>query len=439
MNSLEMQRYEMPAKLFRIRLVMWLLLVSLHLITSFHRVAFNVVADLLTAEFTLTGAGLGNLAAAYTYMYVLMQIPGGMLVDRLGPRRIALLTGLAMASGSIVIALAPSSAWVFIGRLLIGFGGSVVLINIFKFQVSWFKVTEFATLSGFAVLISSSGALLAATPLALSVSLVGWRGSFLTVGVITVFISFIGWLLIRNNPGELKLQEKKAYYASPGALPAESSSAPALRDVLSLFLNRGILLPFIYNLGTFGGFFAFSSTWGVSYMVHVYGFSVADAASVMLVTHFGYMIGAPSAGLLADRLKNLKIPALILAICCLLFWLTPTVWPGGLLPGKLIYILAFILGFGGAGSILSFPMARKACPPGYTGSVTAVVNLGAFVGLAILQPLIGYVLDLGWEGLIVEGARIYPLQAYRLAFLVTLAFTFVSFSAALIYREKKQV
>lgn len=163
--------------ILRKRWIMWLFLVFLHLITNFHRMSFNVVADLLTAEFNLTGVGLGNLAAAYTYTYLLMQIPGGALIDRLGPRKIAFLTGIIMAAGSIIIGFAPSSALVFGGRLMIGFGGSMVLINIFKYQASWFKPYEFATVSGLALLISNSGSLLASTPLSISVDLIGWRGS----------------------------------------------------------------------------------------------------------------------------------------------------------------------------------------------------------------------------------------------------------------------
>lgn len=418
----------------RMRWAMWLILVLLHLVTSFHRVSFNVVADLLTAEFTLTGAGLGNLAAAYTYVYVLMQIPGGMLVDRLGPRRIALLTGLAMASGSIIIGLAPGAAFVFLGRMLIGLGGSVVLINIFKFQAAWFPSAQFATLSGFAILISGSGGILAATPLAHMVSLVGWRGSFLSVGSATVLLALICWYFVRSNPQELY----------PGIVAdslkneaADEARGVTLRSALAVLANRRLWSPFFINFGTFGGFIVFSGTWGVSYLVHVYGITVEQASGFMAVAFFGHMLGAPAAGAISDRLGSRKIPALAMVSGCVLFWLILAAWPGGLLPFGLLYGFSAMLGFGAACTVLSFPMAREASPPGFTGSVTAAVNLGVFLGLAILQPLFGYVLDLGWEGLLVDGARIYPLQAYRSGFLVSLAFTAVAMIAALVYREKR--
>ena len=418
----------------RMRWIMWLLLVSLHLITSFHRVSFNVVADLLTAEFALTGAGLGNLAAAYTYMYVVMQIPGGVMVDRLGPKRIALLTGILMAAGSVCIGFAPSASLVFFGRLLIGMGGSVVLINILKFQASWFKSAEFATVSGLALLVSGTGALLGATPLAYAVDLVGWRSSFIYMGAATFLVALICFVYVRNQP----LKRGHGMESKPGNNnPEESEQDFSLKKVLAALSNRRLWSPFLINFGTYGGFIVFSGTWGVSYLVHVYGLEVARASTVMVLTYLGYMVAAPMVGFLSDRIGSRKIPAVCLVSFCSIFWLVLAVWPGGVLPLALLYIFSFFLGAGAASTVLSFPMAREVSLPGYTGSVTAAVNLGVFLGLAILQPLFGFVLDLGWDGTLVEGARIYPLYAYRFGFLVCLLFAVIALVAALFYREPK--
>lgn len=437
MNSLEVSGLALSPRLYRVRWIMWLFLVSLHLITTFHRVSFNVIADLLTAEFNLTGAGLGNLAAGYTYMYLVMQIPGGMLVDRLGSRGIALVTGLLMACGSLLIGLAPNAAFIFVGRMLIGLGGSVILINILKFQASWFRASEFATLSGFAILLSGSGALLAATPLALAVNLIGWRGSFLLAGTVTILVSLLCWFIVRSSPGDLAPVRDDDAESELSDQVVDNSPTPSLITALAVFSNRPIWLPFLINFGTFGGFITFSGTWGISYLVHVYGLTVEQASTYMAVTYFGYMIGAPLAGAVSDWISSRKLPSLALVMCCVLFWLLLAAWPGGILPLTLLYGLSFLLGFGAACTVLSFPMAREVCPPGYTGSVTAAVNLGVFLGLAILQPLFGYVLDLGWEGLVIDGARIYPLQAYRIGFLVSLAFALTALAAALLYRDQK--
>ncbi|MFO8191334.1 MAG: MFS transporter [Bacillota bacterium] len=427
------QSLSTEASFRRTRVLMWLLLVMLHLITSFHRVSFNVVAGLLTADFGLTGAALGNLAAAYTYMYVIMQIPGGVLVDRLGPRRIALLTGLAMAAGSIMIGLAPTAGFVFIGRMLIGFGGSVVLINIFKFQAGWFRSSEFATMSGLALLFSTGGALLAAAPLALAVSAVGWRASFIYFGIFTVPVALACLMVVRNTPrGEIF----SAAGMPIGEIPHHEPRAVNAAVIAEVLKNRRLWIPFLINFGTYGGFVVFAGTWGVSYLVHSYGMNIGQASGFMTVAYLGYMVGAPAAGYFSDRCGSLKIPVVILVGCAVFFWLALAVWPGGLLPCWLMYALCAIIGFGGAATVLSFPMARAVSRPGYTGLVTATVNIGVFLGMAILQPLFGYVLDKGWAGMMVDGTRIYPVTAYRLGFLAAFLFAVVALVAAFCYKEK---
>ena len=64
----------------KINKLAWLFFAILSLpyfMVYFHRVAPAVVADLLMAEFNLSGAVLGNLAAIYFYMYTVMQLPAG--------------------------------------------------------------------------------------------------------------------------------------------------------------------------------------------------------------------------------------------------------------------------------------------------------------------------------------------------------------------------
>ncbi len=436
MTALKGSTSESLNKALRIRWIMWLFLVSLHLITNFHRVSFNVVAGLLTAEFNLTGAGLGNLAAAYTYTYLVMQIPGGAMVDRLGPRRIAFLTAAAMAAGSVIIGLSPGAALVFAGRLLIGFGGSVILINVFKFQASWFKPTEFATVSGLALFISSSGTLLASTPLSISVNMIGWRGSFILAGVITALVAIACVRIIRDRPGEhCRAVDGSSDYQLDGE-PSGPEGGPLFRALPEILKNGRLWILFLINTGIYGGFIVFSGTWGVSYLVHVYGMDVREASFFIIPAFVGYMIGAPAFGFISDRIGSRKKPAAVSFILFCLAWGTIAAWPG-LLPLPLLYVVSFLIGFGTPANVLTFSMAREASPPGYTGLVTAMVNMGVFAGMAILQPLFGYILDLGWEGVVIEGSRIYPLAAYRLGFLICFLFALMALAATLVYRENK--
>ncbi len=430
------QRDEILTSSFcRARFLMWILLVLLHLITSFHRVSINVMADLLMAEFSLTGVALGNLSAAYTYMYLVMQLPGGALVDRLGPRKIAILTGMTMAVGSVIIGVAPGAGIFFLGRLIIGLGGSVILINIFKFQAAWFRYDEFATMSGLALFISSIGTLLAATPLAISVGVIGWRISFIIFGFVTVLVAALGYYRVRDEPWDA--MSRKILNNDDQNTGAGVEKPPVMTAIVKAIKIRQIWLLVLINMGTYGGMMVLSGTWGISYLVHGYNLNVEKASYYILFALLGYMLGAPLVGYISDRIGSQKKLIIITAISYLVTWAAIIVWPGGIIPRWVLMILFFVLGFGSAGTMLTFPMARKISPPGYTGSVTATVNLGIFLGIAILQPLVGYILDRGWDGVIIEGARVYPLDAYRYGFFPCLMFAVLALAAAIVFHEKQ--
>lgn len=151
------------------------------------------------------------------------------------------------------------------------------------------------------------------------------------------------------------------------------------------------------------------------------------------------MAGAPLAGWISDKSGSRKIPAIVLICCSIAAWSLLITWPGGLLPVTALYMASALLVLGAASTVLSFPMAREVSPAGHTGLVTSAVNLGVFLGLAILQPLFGYVLDLGWSGTPVNGARFYPLDAYQAGFVVCLVFACISLTGSLLYRQNKRV
>jgi len=81
----------------RLSWFMWGLGASLYLIGFFQRVTPAVITTELMHDFAISAAGLGSLSAFYFYSYVLMQVPTGILADRLGPRR--LLTSGALVAG----------------------------------------------------------------------------------------------------------------------------------------------------------------------------------------------------------------------------------------------------------------------------------------------------------------------------------------------------
>jgi len=70
-----------------------------------------------------------------------------------------------------------------------------------------------------------------------------------------------------------------------------------------------------------------------------------------------------------------------------------------------------------------------------TGIATGLVNAGPFLGAALVQPLFGLMLDLGWQGAYEQGVKVYPLEAFQLAFWLCAGVLAVAAVAAFFVKE----
>jgi hypothetical protein len=78
--------------------------------------------------------------------------------------------------------------------------------------------------------------------------------------------------------------------------------------------------------------------------------------------------------------------------------------------------LFFVMGLGAAGLILVWASVREVNDPARVGIAMGFCNLPIFLTFALVQWVLGVVLDARWQGLAVSGARVYPSAAYEAAF-----------------------
>jgi len=395
------------------RWLVWGVMCLAYLIVCFHRVAVGVVADNLMSEFAITGAAIGNLGAVYFYVYTFMQIPSGVLADTLGARKTVSAGTLVAGIGSILFGLAPGMAASYTGRFLVGLGVSVIFIAILKVQSQWFKEREFATVSGLTSLIGNGGALMAGLPLALAVSLYHWRTVFLAIGLVSVLIAVLNYLIVRNSPEAIGLPGLTKLENGKRAAPQNPRIAEGLKVVVT---SRNTWMGFITFAGLSGAILSLTGMWGVPYLMAVYGLEKTPASSYIMAASVGMMAGSLAIGAISDKAGKRKTPLLAFSLANLAIWLALVLWNNGKPPLAILYPMLFLLGFTAMGYVLTWALGKEANPPQIAGIATGTVNIGGFLGPAVLQPLMGYVLDLGWLGEMAGGSRIYTQAAYARAF-----------------------
>ncbi len=203
------------SKVSSYRWVVWGILVVIYLTVFFHRMSVGVIVGDLENSFGMNATQIANLGAMYFYAYTLMQVPTGILVDYLGPKKTVIAGSVIAAVGSILFSFASTIMLAYFSRLLVGLGVSVVFLSILKIQANWFPAKDFATMSGVTSFIGSLGGLLAQTPLLIIVGLIGWRASFLSMGVISLGLAVLVMLFIKNTPTEKGLPEVNPVQAAP--------------------------------------------------------------------------------------------------------------------------------------------------------------------------------------------------------------------------------
>lgn len=401
-------------KLMTYRWVVWGILALAYVVVFFHRLAAGVVKDDLISEFSISASTFANLGSTYFYAYMIMQIPTGILADSLGARFTVSIGTLVAGIGSIIFGLAPTIGVAFFGRLLVGLGVSVVFIALLKIQSEWFKESEFGTMSGITAFVGNMGGVIAQTPLALLVAAITWRYSFVAIGIITLGIALMAYLFVRNTPEDMGLPTIAEVEGR--VVDTTNSKVDLIEGLKEVVLNIKTWPGFVVFAGYFGAFVSLSGTWGRSYIVDVYGISKVNAPNYMIAVVLGMAIGSIVIGQISDRMKKRRTPMLIFGFIHVICWSILIFMNGGKPPIGLLIPLLFILGFTCSAFVLTWACSKEVNPPQIAGISTSVVNIGGFLGAAILPTLLGHVFDK-------YGGILTPVELYHRAFIYCLIST----------------
>lgn len=389
-----------------------------YLLVYFHRLCPAVLAVNMMRDLQADGAVLGLLGSAYFYPYALMQLPAGLLADSWGARRTIPLFLVIAALGCLILSQAPSTGVAVIGRVVVGFGVSMLFVPAMKVLSEWFRPEEFAYVTGAFLALGGLGALCSTIPLALLNGQIGWRSSFFVIALLTLLLAMAILLVVRNSPADLK--------SAPGSLsrrrkggrksvnPILVLRSPALWPVALWFF----FLPTIY--------LTFAGLWGGPFLEQVYGLTGLQVGTVLSLTVFGKIFASFFLVWLSDSLFKGRRPVLLLSSLAVIGLTAVLTFAPSRLTLSGLYLLCFCLGIFASGSAaIGLTAAKELFPKRRTGTALGMVTLFPFIGAAILQPLLGWILDL--RGIHNPAFR---LSAYQSAFSVLLVCALLSLIAA---------
>ncbi len=406
------------------RWILWGILVASFLLVNIYRLSTAVISEPLMEAFGTTGAQLGTLHAVFFFVYAVMQIPTGVLVDRVGPRSTATGGGVVMNVGVLWFALANSYHGALAGRFLIGLGGSVLFVCVLRFCANWYRTSEAGTMTGLSFGAGGIGGILATTPFAVAVDFAGWRPTLSTLGVIGLGFAVLTSLLVRDSA-------ERAGLSPIENVPEQSRlSVPEVRTYLrEVLADRWTWVIAVLLYCTGGINLTLVGLWGIPYVVQVYDVSVTFASTITLLGGVGIAVGPPVFGRLSDRIGRETefmiggsvVYTASLAVVALV----------GDPPLVVVAAMFFLTGSLFGTFILSYPMIQARHDGRASGIALGTINGASFFGAATFPTLMGWLLDVYWTGELLGGVRVYTVTGYRVAFAIGTAAGIVSIGCAI--------
>ena len=382
------------------------------------RVSPSIMTNELMSDFAVGGAALGSLSAFYFYAYASIQLPVGMLTDHFGPRKLMSFAAALCALASIGFAYSDSVLTASIGRAFIGGTVAFGFVGTLAIAGYWFKPAQYALLAGLLQTVGMSGAIFGQAPLRQLVESIGWRNTMIVLAAAALIIAILLFALVPH---------RSAKQIQHGSRPG------ILKGLHSVSINPQTWICAVIGFGMAATMLGFGGLWGVPWLNTVHGYTTTEAAGITSMIFAGWAIFSPLTGWVSDRIGRrniILISGSLLAVISLatLIYFTPD-------NTALLMMLIFLIGAGGSAMTVCFSSVKELNDLNYSSTALGLMNMCIVGSGAVMQPLIGWILDLNWTGTMISGARIYSENSYTLAFLSLLVVSSLAFIAALFLRE----
>jgi sugar phosphate permease len=376
-----------------VRYTILALICFLYFLSYLDRSAISVTAPAMIKEFHFSKATMGLVFAAFAFTYALLQIVGGTLGDRFGPR--AVLTFL-MAWWSVFTAATGAAVnffTLFTARLLFGLGEAGGFPVSTRALSSWFPKNVRGSLQGILHACSRTGG--AVSPI-IVVGIVAWAGNwryvFFALGAVGLVWAVAFYLMYRNSPADMPGINKEELDYIRGA-SSTKPDAPQQQAIPwgQILASRDVwLLTLAYF--AYGYTFWIYLTWLPTYLTDARHISFSALALAVTVPLAGGVPGDLVGGWLSDYIYkrtgdlNLARRTLIAgAFIGTVAFILPAIYVGNVTAAIILLALAMFM-LECAVSIC-WAVAMDLGGQNFSGTISGIMNTGFGVA-GILSPLI---------------------------------------------------
>lgn len=362
------------------------------LINYFDRVNISVSHGALVREFHISEVTFGVLASAYSWTYAALQIPVGVILDRIGVRVIGRISALIWSVASFFAAFAAGVGTFLSARLLLGIGEAPTFPANSKATGYWFPENERSFATSLFDAAAKFASAIGVPILGLLLIHFGWRATFAFTGALSFGFFLAFWWIYRNPSQDRKLSPDELRYIHEGHAQPEGTNSEGGKGAPLLYLlrNRQVLGATI-GFAAYNWTFYLLLTWLPAYLtarLHV------DLLHSVLYTSVPWATATVTdlciGGLLVDRLVSrgwtpwkVRQSVLVLGMLC-----GVSIYGAGVAdsPGKVLLWMSISLGGLGAMAPVGWSVPSLIAPKESVGRIGGIMNFATQLA-AIAAPI----------------------------------------------------
>lgn len=389
----------------------------------------RIVPGILQGELSIrfghiSAAMFGQVAALYYFAYSPMQLPVGMLMDRFGPRRLLTIACACCCLGSYLFSFNASLGLIGLGRFLVGFGSSFAFVGVLTLATMWLPKELFSLFAGLMTTMGMLGNVYAEMKITHMTAQVGIDAVLWGSVIIGCLLTLVIFLVVRNNQTYMQKHQ--------------ISLKSFFKEVLLVLSSVKVWLVGFIGACLYTSLSVFGELWGQTYLEQAHHLSKLQSAHSMSMLFIGWAIGAPLTGYISDKCANRIIPLMVGAVGGLISIYLVMYMQN--LPYWVLNTLILSYGIFCSTEIIVFVMAKEVSGSNITGTVFAVTNMIVTLFGAILQPLVGWILDIAGHPSLVDGHYFYQVADYQKALAVLpLSLVFVMFLCFILKQSKRRI
>lgn len=385
-------------KASNVRWYVFAIIFLLVVINLIDRISLSIAMPTIAQEFDLSPTTQGLILSSFFWAYALLQIPGGWLIDKYGPRKV--ITGSTVLWGvfQTLAAFSTGGISLLLTRFMLGAAEAPLFPSGGKLNATWLSSQERGRGAVIMDCGGPLGAALGGIIIAYMIASIGsWRTVFAIAGIATILLGFVAWKYLRDTPQEHNGANKEELALIEFSQNNKESAVDSEPVSKGIGVPFGSLAAILCGRAAWAMMFFGLLTWGPSYLAQARGFDIKGIGNATFIIFLCGTFGSLCGGFLSDTLVKKGIAQRIAIKTVLTISGISTLVAFSLLPSMndpivaiaVLSVAAFFLMWGSL--YWSFPALLA--PKNKVGIVGGIMNMAGSIGGIVVPILVGFILN----------------------------------------------